>query len=123
MPTHNKVVTLGALFPPAYHRPHLRYLDGDQGGAPAGADNDGGTPPADPPFVPVKDRPVEEQLAYWRNESKKQQKEREKYAQYGTPDEIKTQLAELADLKRGPRTDDEKKAEQDREDAEKRGGR
>ena len=30
MPTRN-LPTLGAQFPPAYHRPFLRYFDGDQG--------------------------------------------------------------------------------------------
>lgn len=37
-----KIPTLGAQFAPTYHRPFLRYFDGEAGAA-------GGTPPATPP--------------------------------------------------------------------------
>lgn len=48
MPTTNRA--LGAQFPPKFHRPFLRYLEGEQGGAtpPAAA-----PPAATPPAVPT----------------------------------------------------------------------
>jgi pyruvate/2-oxoglutarate dehydrogenase complex dihydrolipoamide acyltransferase (E2) component len=46
--THNN--TLGAQFPPSYHRPFLRYLDGEQG---AGAPAEPAAPPAAPAAPPT----------------------------------------------------------------------
>lgn len=55
---------LGAQFPPSYHRPFLRYIDGEPGGgptdppkAPEGTDPAAPPAPAEPPAPPAGDAP------------------------------------------------------------------
>lgn len=98
---------LGAQFAPTFHRPFLRYLDGDAGAA-------GGTPPAPAPPAPteksdadflaefgfpqktaVADMTVEQREKYWHNQSKTQQKDADAFKKLGkTPAEIQQILAD-----------------------------
>ena len=56
MPTTNRA--LGAQFPPKFHRPFLRYLEGEQGGAtPPAAEPPAATPPAVPTPPPAPAAP------------------------------------------------------------------
>ena len=45
---HRTTHTLGTQFAPAFHRPFLRYFDGEQGGGAGGSTPPAETPPADP---------------------------------------------------------------------------
>lgn len=106
MPTQ-EMKHLGVQFAAPTHRPWFRYLDPQPGAETPPAD---GAPTPEPPtpVIPVAERTPEEQAAYWHAETKKQQKVRDKYSKLGTPDDIRAQLAELAELKKGPRTDQQK---------------
>lgn len=56
---HRKTHALGAQFPPSFHRPFLRYFDGEQGGGAGGSTPPAETPPADqaPPANPAPPAP------------------------------------------------------------------
>ena len=53
MHTHTTHTHLGRQFPPAYHRPFLRYFDGENGGAGGGNSDPNPAPPADPTPPPA----------------------------------------------------------------------
>ena len=88
---------LGPQFPPAWHRPWLRYfapVEGEGGGG-------DGTPKDDdlgfPKETPVDQMTPEQQAAYWKHQSKVQQKAREDaekatsaYRKFGTPEELQS---------------------------------
>lgn len=117
MPT-NKMKHLGVQFPSPTHRPWFRYLEAEPGAEtpPAEGESEG-----EPPFVPVNERTPEERAAYWHEESKKQQKVRDAYGKLGSVDDVKAKLAELEELKRGPRTDQQKADDDARTAAERNG--
>lgn len=85
--------TLGALPAPAWHRPWLRYVDpvdGGEGGAPQAGDD-----PGFPKDTPLDQMEPAQREAYWRNEAKKQQKERDAadkrakaYEKFGSVDDL-----------------------------------
>lgn len=58
----SKIITaLGAQFPPAYHRPWFRYIEGEAGGAPV--DPPAPAEPTPPPAAPAPPAPTPQQAA------------------------------------------------------------
>jgi hypothetical protein len=53
-----RTTTLGAQFAPTYHRPFLRYFEGENGGAPGGTPPAAPAAPAAPPAAPAPPAPA-----------------------------------------------------------------
>ncbi|WP_136057249.1 hypothetical protein [Microbacterium sp. K24] len=89
---------LGPQFAPSWHRPQFRYFAPVEGAE--GKPNEDPKPDDDlgfPKDTPVEQMKPEEQAAYWKNQSKTQQKAREDaekarkaYEAFGTPDELQS---------------------------------
>ncbi|MFJ4173402.1 hypothetical protein [Microbacterium sp. NPDC089696] len=123
MSAHQPIRVLGPQFAPTWHRPQLRYIDpvpGAEAGTTPPAPG-AQTPPATEDLGFPKDTPVEQmtsdqQAAYWKNQSKTQQKiaEAEKkktsaYEKFGTVDELQS-AADAAEAARVAALDDNQKA-------------
>lgn len=94
---------LGPQFAPYWHRPHFRYLE-PVPGAEAGTPPAPGapTPPAEedlgfPKDTPVDDMTPDQKAAYWKNQSKVQQriaedekKKTKAYEKFGTPEALQS---------------------------------
>lgn len=117
MSAHKTARILGPQFAPAWHRPWLRYVD-----PVPGAENGNQTPaPKDEDLGFPKDTPVdqmtpEQQAAYWKHQSKTQQKAREDaekakkaYEKFGTVEDLQT-AADAAEQARVAALDDNQKA-------------
>lgn len=101
MSANTPIRVLGPQFAPSWHRPHFRYLD-PVPGAEAGTPPAPGAPkpPADedlgfPKETPVDQMTPEQASAYWKHQSKVQQKAREDaekaanaYKQFGTVEDL-----------------------------------
>lgn len=112
--------TLGPQFAPAFHRPFLRYIEGEQGGGDNGTGGAGGTngaeqQPAFPANTPVKDMKPEEQAAYWQHQSRKHEGRAKAFGDL-TPDQVKALQTENANLKNATQTDADKAIEAAREE-------
>lgn len=97
---------LGPQFAPYWHRPQFRYLDpvpGAEGGTPPAPGAPAPmTPPAEedlgfPKNTPVEQMTPEQSSAYWKNQSKVQQRAREDaekatkaYEKFGTPEALQS---------------------------------
>jgi hypothetical protein len=115
---------LGPQFAPYWHRPHFRYVDpvpGAEAGTPPAPGAPAPTPPADADLGFPKDTPVdqmtpEQASAYWKNQTKVQQKAREDaekaanaYKKFGTVEEMQ-EAADAAETARIAALDDNQKA-------------
>lgn len=110
--------TLGTLPAPAWYRPWLRFIDpvdGPQGGDPKPNDDDDKNL-GFPKDTPIDQMTPEQQAAYWKNQSKTQQKAREDaereagaYKKFGSVDELQS-AADAAEQARLAALDDNQKA-------------
>lgn len=102
---------------------YLRLIDGE---------DDGATPPAPkvedlgfPAATPVSEMTPEQQAAYWRNESKKQQKKADAYAALGDPDKLRADLEKAQqaaeEARRAAQTDQERAIEDARKEGRAEG--
>lgn len=89
--------TLGPQFPPSFHRPFLRYVEGEQGGE-GGGDGQQSNTPAFPANTPVKEMTPEQQAAYWQHQSRKHEDRVKKYGDL-TPEQVKALQDENTTLK------------------------
>lgn len=115
--TKQQTRILGPQFAPSWHRPQFRYIDpvpGAEAGTPGdkSKDDDLGFPKD----TPVDDMTPEQQAAYWKNQSKTQQKiaETEKkkskaYEKFGTVEDLQS-AADAAEQARLAALDDNEKA-------------
>ena len=81
MPAHMQIRALGPQFAPAWHRPQFRYIDpvpgaesGTNDGTNAGAANNDGGDLGFPKDTPLDQMTPEQEAAYWKHQSKVQQK-------------------------------------------------
>lgn len=109
---------LGPQFAPSWHRPHFRYFAPVEGAE--GKPNEDPKPDESnlgfPKDTPVEQMKPEEQAAYWKNQSKTQQKAREDaekaktaYSKFGTVEELQS-AADAAEAARVAALDDNQKA-------------
>lgn len=98
--------TLGAHFPPAYHRPFLRYIEGDQGG---------GGDLGFPANTPVKDMTAEQQAAYNLHQSRRWENRAKSFGDW-TPEKIQALQDENQTLKTSHQTDADKAVDAAREE-------
>jgi len=115
--------TLGPQFAPAFHRPFLRYLEGEQGGGDNG--NDGGeqrtdkSPDSNSPLFPAntarEDMTPDQQIAYDRWKGRKWEERAKAFGDW-TPDKIKALEKERDDLRNRGLSDADKALEDAREE-------
>lgn len=109
---------LGPQFAPYWHRPHFRYFAPVEGAE--GKPNEDPKPDESnlgfPKDTPVEQMKPEEQAAYWKNQSKTQQRAREEaeraktaYSKFGTVEELQS-AADAADAARIAALDDNQRA-------------
>jgi hypothetical protein len=103
--------TLGAQFAPTFHRPFLRYVEGEQGGDGGGDDS----APKFPANTPVKDMTPEQQVAYWQDKARKHEDRVKAFGDY-TPDKVKALETEYSNLKTSGQSDADKAIEAAREE-------
>jgi hypothetical protein len=104
--------TLGAQPAPTFHRPFLRYVEGEHGGGDGGGDD---TAPKFPANTPVKDMTPEQQVAYWQDKARKHEDRVKAYGDY-TPDKIRALEQERENLRKAGQTDADKAIEAAREE-------
>lgn len=99
MPAHQQTRILGPQFAPYWHRPWFRYIDAvpgaEAGTPPAASENQTDETLGFPKDTPLDQMTLEQREAYWKNQSKIQQKAREDaeraaeaYAKLGSLDEL-----------------------------------
>jgi hypothetical protein len=112
------IPVLGAQFAPTFHRPFLRYFDGDAGaGAGDGAGNDD---PGFPKDTPVKDMSAEQQAAYWKHQSRRHEARAGAYGGL-TPEQVQKLQKDNQDLRSAQQTDADKAIEKAREEGREEG--
>lgn len=107
--------TLGPQFPPAFHRPFLRYVEGEQGGGDGGDNGGGEQQPAFPANTPVKDMTPEQQAAYWQDKARKHENRVKAFGDL-TPEKIRALEQERDQLRSKSQTDSDKEKETLREE-------
>lgn len=117
MPTHQPIRVLGPQFAPYWHRPQFRYIDPVPGAE--GTNNDDNKVDDDlgfPKDTPVDQMTPEQESAYWKNQSKVQQRAREdaekkakSYEKFGTVDDLQA-AADAAEAARVNALDDNARA-------------
>lgn len=105
--------TLGPLFAPAFHRPFLRYLEGEQGGGDGGEGQN--NEPAFPANTPVKDMSPEQQAAYHLHQARKHENRVKAFGDW-TPEKIRALEQEAANLRSSTQSDADKAIEAAREE-------
>lgn len=106
--------TLGTQFAPAFHRPFLRYIEGEQGGG-DGENVGGDQQPAFPANTPVKDMTPEQQAAYWQDKARKHENRVKAFGDL-TPEKIRALEQERDQLRSKGQTDSDKEKEALREE-------
>lgn len=99
--------TLGPQFAPAFHRPFLRYVEGEPGGGDGGQQS---KEPAFPADTPVKEMTPEQQAAYWQDKARKHEDRVKKYGDV-TPEKLAELQKERDELRTKGLTADEKAVE------------
>lgn len=105
--------TLGAQFAPTFHRPFLRYVEGEQGGGDDGATDENA--PKFPANTPVKDMTPEQQAAYHLHQSRKHENRAKAFGEW-TPEKINALVQERDQLKTSGQSDADKAIEAAREE-------
>ena len=115
MSAHTPARVLGPQFAPAWHRPWFRYIE-PVPGAEAGNKTPNSEDLGFPKDTPVDDMTDAQQAAYWKNQSKTQQRAREDaekgkkaYEKFGTVDELQSAV-DAAEQARVAALDDNQKA-------------
>lgn len=99
--------------------PRLRFLEGDGNGGGGAGDGDGsGNDLGFPPNTPWRDMEPEQQIAYWRHQSRKHEGVADSRKDY---DQLKADSEELAQLRAANQTQAEKDLEEAREQARREG--
>lgn len=106
--------TLGPQFAPAFHRPFLRYVEGEQGGG-EGGEGEQNNEPAFPANTPVKDMTPDQQAAYHLHQSRKHENRVKSFGDW-TPEKIKQLEQERDQLRQKGQTDLEKELDKAREE-------
>lgn len=111
---------LGPQFAPAFHRPFLRYIEGETGGGEGGDGGQQNNEPAFPANTPVKDMTPEQQAAYWQDKSRKHENRTKALGDW-TPEKIKELEKERDALRSKTQTDTEKELEKARSEGRAEG--
>lgn len=96
-------------------RPRLRFLDGDENG---GGGDDQQNQNGFPADTPVAEMTQEQQVAYWKHQSRKHERRAGERSDY---DQLKADSEELARLRAANQTDAERALEEAREEARREG--
>lgn len=106
--------TLGTQFAPTFHRPFLRYVEGEQGGGDGGGEQQN-QEPAFPANTPVKDMTPDQQAAYHLHQARKHENRVKSFGEW-TPEKIRALEQERDQLKTSGQSDADKAIEAAREE-------